>query len=536
MPDLWGIFRHSPKPPKSKPKSSDDALTDGFQNLSISGSDATRNGGRSSRENGRVEHTRARVANGVARLTVTPPGTPPVSRSRSDQPRSGGAARVPPPSGNHLHRPTQSLQTSSPTMEMPTPRVYPSQASPTYPSTKPQMTMPIPPVQDEGYSLTMQYAVIGPTDLDDRPQVGSHTFPTSAQVEPGLRPPYPTVPPRPYSDPTVPHASASTPVSLSGPSTPPRQKLGSAARPPDSAPTKLTKANVTAHDANMSSPTTKRHRAASSPSLTTSPNNQCWGMTTKSERCKNKVGVKNTSGLARLNPKMEDEMPRFCHIHLNGVLEESLTYVNGKQVVFDNYLPRYLQPSTLASMRVKMAELPSEAEEEGYIYTFEIIDPTDKDHVHLKVGRAVNLNKRIQEWRNQCKSKEQILRGWWPGHQNNRMGLLKGTVKPGLPGHFTHKLEHLVHLELADLMLNAPYLSDGWPNLTSAPEPSPKPTELTRKTCVDCGVAHKEIFSFRHMKGKNKGREYDLLVKPVIARWGDYLQSMYGADNASDGD
>ncbi len=51
----------------------------------------------------------------------------------------------------------------------------------------------------------------------------------------------------------------------------------------------------------------------------------------------------------------------------------------------------------------------------GYIYTFEIRDPDDSKTVQLKVGRAVNVVKRLNEWGTQCGSKEQVLRGFYPG-------------------------------------------------------------------------------------------------------------------------
>ena len=112
-------------------------------------------------------------------------------------------------------------------------------------------------------------------------------------------------------------------------------------------------------------------------------------------------------------------------------------------------------------------------------------DPSDKAHVHLKVGRAVKLTKRIDEWSKQCGSKTQLLCGWWPRHQDTtQTSLLKGTVKSGPPGLLCHKLERLVHLELADLSINAPYLDANWPNLTYPPFPNQNP--LVRVQCADC--------------------------------------------------
>ena len=123
-------------------------------------------------------------------------------------------------------------------------------------------------------------------------------------------------------------------------------------------------------------------------------------------------------------------------------------------------------------------------------------DPKRPDVIQLKVGRAVNLVKRLDQWDKQCGSKIQIPRGWWPGMVEDDDGtggsLLKGNIKAGDPGPFCHRVERLVHIELTDLSLHTPYLSPGWPNNTSDPSPgagatsSPKKTTTKETTCLDC--------------------------------------------------
>ena len=87
--------------------------------------------------------------------------------------------------------------------------------------------------------------------------------------------------------------------------------------------------------------------------------------------------------------------------------------------------------------------------------------------IHLKVGRAVNLNKRIDQWGKQCGSKEQVLRGWWPGTVEDGgdgdVSLMKARIKAGDKGANCHRLERLVHLELADLVLYSPYMLKDFP-------------------------------------------------------------------------
>lgn len=117
----------------------------------------------------------------------------------------------------------------------------------------------------------------------------------------------------------------------------------------------------------------------------------------------------------------------------------------------------------------------------------------------MKVGRAVNLVKRIDQWGKQCGSKEQTLRGWWPGtveddDDDAHGSLMKGRVKAGAPGAWCHRLERLVHLELADLSLNEPYLDPDFPKVAAKANGNGVGTSkksataliASRKPCVDC--------------------------------------------------
>lgn len=125
--------------------------------------------------------------------------------------------------------------------------------------------------------------------------------------------------------------------------------------------------------------------------------------------------------------------------------------------------------------------------------------------------------KRIDQWGKQCGSKEQVLRGWWPGTVEDEDGdpaanvsLMKGRVKAGDKGPLCHRLERLVHLELADLAANAPYLDPDYPNniskkdVSSSGTPSKKPPaspaakKLLEKPCADCGY-HRHTWLFKSL-------------------------------------
>ena len=179
------------------------------------------------------------------------------------------------------------------------------------------------------------------------------------------------------------------------------------------------------------------------------------------------------------------------------------------------------------------------------------LDELDPDHIHLKVGRAVNLTKRLDQWDKQCgtKQREHIIRGWWPGTVEeggdvvNGSGLLKGKVIAGEKGRYCHRLERLIHLELGDLVLSQQYIDPAFPTIEAANVK--KPGTATRQRCAECrsplcilpkcwsrhpdhyssgGTAHKEIFTFRKVKkGKLQGREWESVVQPIIQKWGVYV-------------
>lgn len=157
-----------------------------------------------------------------------------------------------------------------------------------------------------------------------------------------------------------------------------------------------------------------------------------------------------------------------------------------------------------------MTKAPSAADVSGFIYTFEIrgelrpgvsnneilisrADESDPDNIHLKVGRAVNLTKRLDQWDKQCgtKQREHIIRGWWPGTVDDSGdavtsgGLLKGKVIAGEKGAYCHRLERLIHLELGDLVLSQQYLDPQFPKIDAA---NVKKTGVaTKQKCTECG-------------------------------------------------
>ncbi|KLO10662.1 hypothetical protein SCHPADRAFT_832220 [Schizopora paradoxa] len=277
----------------------------------------------------------------------------------------------------------------------------------------------------------------------------------------------------------------------------------------------------------------KGRRASDAASDSSSDVETCAAITKAGKRCKNKV--KTPAALDVIAPSPGAPVVRFCGVHQKEVVSSVSGFYSKKAgmtdqwVKFDVYIPENLQPDTKAALRVEMEKARSASDVEGYIYAFEIRDPDAPDVFHIKVGRAVNLTKRIDQWSKQCGSKEQTLRGWWPGLVDpSETSLLKGRVVAGEKGANCHRLERLIHIELADLVLHQPHYNTA--NDDSDEESKTKKSKKARLVtprgpCADCGTVHKEIFSFQRPKGgKYVGKEWEKLVKPVIERWGEFVE------------
>jgi len=137
------------------------------------------------------------------------------------------------------------------------------------------------------------------------------------------------------------------------------------------------------------------------------------------------------------------------------------------------------------------------------------------------------------------------FRGSWPELPASQ-SFLPGKLQARAKGPNSHRLERLIHLELADLVTSTPYLLPGFPKKVAPPTasgsgsgngdtqttPTKKPkvqkdldVRMSGKTCPDCGSVHREIFTFaKATKGKYKGKEWDLVVQPAIAKWGKFVE------------
>ncbi|KAH9026727.1 hypothetical protein EDB85DRAFT_2074864 [Lactarius pseudohatsudake] len=265
-------------------------------------------------------------------------------------------------------------------------------------------------------------------------------------------------------------------------------------------------------------PQTRLHAQLGPPSPTSAGGNaekrQCSTMTTAGKRCRNRAKVPAAQAY------MDGDV--FCHLHANEIARPSGFYdrKTGRTFIkFSVWIPNYLQATTQNALRVEMQNARAPSDVEGYIYAFEILG---SKLINLKVGRATNLNRRMNQWGKQCGSKEQVLRGFWPGGMGKEGVPMKGLVQAGPKGPWCHRLERLVHIELSDLAMFAPYLEAGYPNIRA--KKTNKGGKRDVKKCPDCSTMHNEIFAFE--RATEEGQyEWECIVKPVIEKWGGFVEA-----------
>ncbi|KAG8892406.1 hypothetical protein FRB99_002732, partial [Tulasnella sp. 403] len=122
---------------------------------------------------------------------------------------------------------------------------------------------------------------------------------------------------------------------------------------------------------------------------------QCSGVTKANKRCTRMV--KAPPPLGFLNP--EEQIPRFCFQHAKEMLAATGFYSSPNNwIEFSEWIPDYLQEGTKVALRTEMEQPISSSDVGGYIYCYELRDSKKPNVINLKVGRAVNLVKRIDEW------------------------------------------------------------------------------------------------------------------------------------------
>ncbi|KAG2120024.1 hypothetical protein DEU56DRAFT_904790 [Suillus clintonianus] len=205
-----------------------------------------------------------------------------------------------------------------------------------------------------------------------------------------------------------------------------------------------------------------------------------------------------------------------------------------KSVLFCDHIPKYLQEETQRELRTAITRnLTKTVREPGHVYALNVSDLGIEGKLSLKVGYSCDVKKRHASWQLQCPSVIKDVRGWWPetiiekkDDDDISIQKLIGNNQQGDKGPMAKQLERLVHIELGDLATHAPYLHPNFPDVQFSD--IPRLPKAVPKPCRDCGIKHKEIFSFTRVKeGEFFEREWEDIVKPVIRRWGLFLSDFF---------
>ena len=195
-------------------------------------------------------------------------------------------------------------------------------------------------------------------------------------------------------------------------------------------------------------------------------------------------------------------------------------------------MPTTLSPQTTSLLLAELAKPVSPHDEEGYIYMFWLTDDTiaapdvqaassllasnttnggrkrdvlaqslnnknassKSKTMLLKIGRASNVQRRMNEWNRQCGYKLSLIR-FYPYLPTSPLPSRPNTSPPASPSApqkvpHAHRVERLIHLELAE--------------------------RRVKRDCESCGKEHREWFEVESSRNGLRG------VDEVIRRWTEW--------------
>ena len=203
-------------------------------------------------------------------------------------------------------------------------------------------------------------------------------------------------------------------------------------------------------------------------------------------------------------------------------------------------IPKSLSPQTTALLLGELAKPISQHDEEGFIYMFWLTDAsssipepriasslladdspstpngrrksdfiqthatrressntiTSNPTILLKIGRASNVQRRLNEWTRQCGHNLSLIRYYPHTRSSHRSNHPSPPASPSAPSkvRHAHKVERLIHLELAD--------------------------QRVRQSCDSCGKEHREWFEVESSRQGLRG------VDETIRRWTTWGQNI----------
>ena len=204
-----------------------------------------------------------------------------------------------------------------------------------------------------------------------------------------------------------------------------------------------------------------------------------------------------------------------------------------------SYIPRTLAPEKTSLLLAELAKPLSPHDEEGYVYMFWLTDAANVapgsetatslladtvpstphgrrksdvlqaysaqlgtakcKKILLKIGRASNVHRRMNEWTRQCGYNLSLIRFYPYVATSSRPGTSAASAPSSTPRKVphAHKVERLIHLELAD--------------------------QRVKRDCESCGKEHREWFEV------NSSREGLRKVDEVIKRWVGWAQENHAS-------
>ena len=218
---------------------------------------------------------------------------------------------------------------------------------------------------------------------------------------------------------------------------------------------------------------------------------------------------KGNKGKLMANPWGEDDMEDYCFQHAAEINKTAGFNLlgNGVYVAFSEFIPSHLSPRAQARLRTTMTKAATEKDrtEKGYLYIYQLRDRATAKEECFKVGRSINVFKRIDEWRSRCQSKEPLLRAFLPAPEGQL--LLSGAASAiSIPGFaLSRKWERLCHLELEEIGTRVD------------------------EECKDCGSRHREMF----MVPKTANNDSYQSVHRIVRRWMRFIQLAAESERAS---
>ncbi|KAG5439365.1 hypothetical protein PCK2_000814 [Pneumocystis canis] len=165
-------------------------------------------------------------------------------------------------------------------------------------------------------------------------------------------------------------------------------------------------------------------------------------------------------------------------------------YGFGSAIELSDWINDKLSVRTRQRLSNELKRSISTNDKPGYIYVFNL-QPSDKitpyslEKMIIKIGRASNIQRRLNQWPKQCNFIPELIE-YFPSNNDCSKHCI-----------VSHRIERLIHIELQDKFLCKP------------------------QTCIPCGISHREWFYIPNFAAWNE-------VKQTIEKWVLFSFIAYG--------